>query len=908
MFTKYGEARPLAAGRSISLQSVQNSSGNLSSPPEVQERLAWFRARDLDFRWPRELTRAEEWRDLAGESDPGLFDAALYRWAQSLESKGRVDLAALLYDAVAAFSQKSEYGLRANRQVSSMKGNAGFGLRAENFFRQFSSQALDLTTLAGFVMGGLAYRMGRTWALSRLSYASESLLPSLWRRTLASSIGFAVEVPAFVFGGRGASAALGKPSVDHEGLGRQLVSTALFLGPLKLISAGAPPLASRMGPDQVVATQMLSGISTYLGFYVGHRLEQSLGLKPSQSPGSTAMDALISLLHARIASGLIEASSGRRWNAWNLAWEARESLASRAKFPDSFGGALAWSFPMYSEAATALAGPMGLPGRSSAETRSKLEGVSWMSGYREVGAPRRVVNFETGALAWGGEGALQWLMELRRYHEGPSGAGRRGDLELWWIPESPVDTVLLNDFGMSYSRDSGRLEQVNSASRTAIRAYWPALRKSEAFVHVADLSSGVGKILNKWMEREEAGLQGLINEQWLELQFEALCRKKLGFVEKVREGEKDFLIFEKGKRQLLPPNLVLFAETQDPRQRDTKVAPRYFQNQYWSRSPAEAAATFGEGLGEALPPGTVISHFLDPRALILPNWAGPRGMGQGTRFFFLQGLRYWMAEAAGAQLRDVTTVEPKARLDLLRDIAFPKSPAAKSGSEPLALPELPTATEAKPAEGVATTRYPVENYPQQVFGAETVPYPDIFPTTIAPERVQAIRTRPQDAPSAILETGPTKKILEVESEPTTPIPGPRSKEQPRIFPLPAPEQSAKTVGASVPVFQKDRIGLDPTLELTLEQNRQMQGEKPLPFDDTALMSSQQMAEARRSSASAETRGGLLLRSLGRPMLRAWNRAACLWGQLRLGFYGLIGRRPPEALLQKVRSYRELLKK
>lgn len=914
MFTISGDTRTSTVTRAPSHRSILHPSSSEAGEPAAQERREWLAVLHADPAWSRKFAQSREWLALGEERDPAFFDAALLQFARRLESEGRGDIAAALYGAVAEFAHASEYAPRARSRLEVLRGGSAFGDRAEILLRRFGEETLDPAVLAGFFAGGLAYRLGRAWGLGRLvaSPASSLLSHAFLRRSAAATIGFSFEVPAFVLAARGASALLGRPgALDGSGLGRELASAAAVLGPMKLVAAGGTALAGRAFGSSHAMRSAFVGASALGGIFLGHRFEQALGLKPGQAAALTLLDSLVLLLQARVGGGLLEATVLGRLRPWELGWERRLSL------PQSPTPPVPGPRPLEFAEARAYAGP-GVPSPSAAKVDpapAKGFGVSLMSSTRDGGFTPRLVAFERGALAWGGSGALQWLLELRRHYESKAGPGKSEALELWWIPESPVDTVLLNDFGMRYRREQGLLERVNVASRPAVRAFWPVLRKGEAFVHTADLSSDIGRVLNKWTEREDPGLRALLNAQWLGLQFDNLCRNKPGFVERVREGGKEFLIFEKGRRQLLPPNLSLFASPTDPRSLETRAAVSHFQNQYWERTPAEAALIFGERLGEDLPRGTVITQYLDPRALMLPNWAGPRGLGAGTRFFFIQGLRSWVAEVSGSQLRDVTAEESPARLALLREWTNPKPEAKPAESEATPAPERSASARVEPAgeatgEAPGTRRYPTENYPEAVFGASTVPYPELYPKPIEPEVSLPMTTRHRAATPQPVGTGPTDKLPEADAAPTAPFAEPRRAATPRVFPLPAPEPSAKAARSSVPVFEKDPIGKDPTLELTPELSQQMLGKKPLPFDDTVEMSPVQIAEARRGAIGKGWTSGprRLLSDLKRDLAQVWRRRAWVWAELRVRVYSFLGRTPPPALLEQVRSYRESFRK
>jgi len=809
-----------------------HSSYSTQSNPAVEERLRLLQ----DLRGNEGLSSHPAWQaelqSLSVETDPLCFDRGLLALAARMTEGGRTDLAVRVWEGMKSLNKPSEALSLASRDLATALGTGTFGSHFETLLKKFCSETLDPATLAGFALGGLAYRYGKMFAGARLfsKFSGSGTLPAWGLRGLASFFGFAMEVPAFVMGDRAATKLLGREGFGASAsLPRELASVALLLGPMKVFAGSSGWLASRWGLTSGFSSEALQQSAALLGIFAGHGLERAAGLKSTPSGGSEWLEALATLLQARTAGGLIDAYSGTRGSLreaeWQLRWQnAGPRNSGQGKFLGG-NGQFAWAgvFPPTSVDGSAPKGEVLL---------SQMQGAG-------AGGGRKVIGFDRGALAWGGESALNWLLELRKNFEETKEGVPASEFQLWWIPESPIDTVLLNDYGVAFRREARRFDRVNLPARISIRALQPLPVPGEVFVHSVDLSEGLGKVLKRWTERDHDGLRDLINAEWLDLQFLTYCRGKSGFLEKIRENGKDYLLFEEGKRHILPPNLTIYPQAEDLQWKRAKAAISHFANQYWSSTPTEAAQVFGTELGARLPPGAVINYFLHPQVLMLPTWGVAQGMGESAQFFFSQGSRSWMARIAGGILQDVTAQVPAERLAFLRQLSVlrPAVPKEEAGEA--------TQSQPVPASGqeFPTERYPSENYPEAVFVDQTMPYTSLYPQTTA------VSSEAADMEAKRLALGPTQPLVIADSA--------AARQDPRL-----PYEDTAQMGPEEMAKVRDFAQKSPRYRL----RRAWEG----------------------------------LRSQVR---QVWFNAQFLWNGIKLGFYEWTGRQAPPQLILKIRELR-----
>ncbi|MFO1463056.1 MAG: hypothetical protein U1F66_04715 [bacterium] len=300
---------------------------HLPSRPPAVPREAYPSLPDTALRQLPEPLRGELLA-LPAERDPELYAEALYHFAQRQERVGRLPLAVELYQVLLA-GPASAYRNRAQLALDAILGRGAFGARAEFLMRNFAEQASDPSALLAMGVAGAVFRMTRLAALARLT---GSVRPGLMTQflgagRLASLAGFAVEAPTFTLVHRFGDAALGR-SQDRSGedLARELASSYLTLGGLRLAGAGAVLLAEGQA---VPLRHLLHQGGMLTGILLGHRLEEWAGLRPRQAGATTLVDSLALLLQFHVAGRLSRAAFGHDFAAWEAGLDRQAELMTR---------------------------------------------------------------------------------------------------------------------------------------------------------------------------------------------------------------------------------------------------------------------------------------------------------------------------------------------------------------------------------------------------------------------------------------------------------------------------------------------------------------------------------------------------------------------------------------------------
>jgi hypothetical protein len=171
------------------------------------------------------------------------------------------------------------------------------------------------------------------------------------------------------------------------------------------------------------------------------------------------------------------------------------------------------------------------------------------------------IPFEQGALAIGGRDALNWLLMIREAVEKKEAPEGFADAPyLWWVPETPEQTYLLNEFGLVFREDQKDFEPINPEGKIKIRAFMPLLKLGEVFIIPEDFGESLKKILDKWSKRETIKLMGKSETEWLGKNSKA-CGEKVGVI-RIDEGPSNrFLIFKNKRRQPILPISVFSPST-----------------------------------------------------------------------------------------------------------------------------------------------------------------------------------------------------------------------------------------------------------------------------------------------------------------------------------------------------------
>lgn len=273
----------------------------------------------------------QELHSLERETDPELFANGLLGLAGRFESHGAEAAALELFQ----FLQEdpavpADCRQRAQQSRAALTGQgAGIGARTEVLLRRFAGEVSNPSALFAMGAAGIVFRAVRLGTLARLSGSPASH----WARGpiasfLGSGAGFFAEAPAFTLAHRAADAALGRPmDWNREALGRELASSFITLGAMRLIGSTPSFIRRGLGAGRAPATTSSFGASTsalpgehlaslYAGILLGHGLEMRLGLRPSQNFDELLLDSAAMLVQFQIGGALSRRAFGERWSRW----------------------------------------------------------------------------------------------------------------------------------------------------------------------------------------------------------------------------------------------------------------------------------------------------------------------------------------------------------------------------------------------------------------------------------------------------------------------------------------------------------------------------------------------------------------------------------------------------------------
>jgi len=272
-----------------------------------------------------------EARALSAETDPALLSEGMLSLAGRLgnsESALEQAVSLQLYETLG--SREGPQASVARARAAALTGTGAFGARAERLLRGFAQQASDPALLLGMGLASTVFSLTRAATLSRLLLASGSgwMTRGLGARVLASAAGFALEAPTFVLGTRLGATAFGRPQDwSGQGLARELASSYLTLGAMRLSHAGAGAL---LRPGNTLPWQgMLRQTATLGGLWLSRGLEQAVGLRSPRDPAMTLTDSLALLLQFHVAGRISAEFLGQPYARLDAALDAH-SRAGRA--------------------------------------------------------------------------------------------------------------------------------------------------------------------------------------------------------------------------------------------------------------------------------------------------------------------------------------------------------------------------------------------------------------------------------------------------------------------------------------------------------------------------------------------------------------------------------------------------
>ncbi|MCC6274160.1 MAG: hypothetical protein IT572_11920, partial [Deltaproteobacteria bacterium] len=341
----------------------------------------------------------EEMLSLAAERDARVLGEGLISLGIRLENAERLDAAAGVFAVVAGALREGPLQGRARARLDAILGRGAVLPRMEFLGRRLAAQASDPAMIAGMAGAGLAFRMTRLAALSRLSAGSGFLSRPWVARGLANVAGFGVESVAFTGSVRAANAALGRTQDwSARALWQEYAAGTLTLGALKLTGALARLGVSRIGPHPSILGRFtqaaLPQAALFGGILLSHDLEARLGLRPHVDGATSITDALGTLLQFHVGGRLAREVSGPRLQRLEQELERRATVLEAA---GAWAPRVAFQRPLRDyvpERLVSWARRLGRLGRGAAYAPLwTVMGVGFGGGFG--GPPRRIVETRT---------------------------------------------------------------------------------------------------------------------------------------------------------------------------------------------------------------------------------------------------------------------------------------------------------------------------------------------------------------------------------------------------------------------------------------------------------------------------------------------------------------------------------
>ncbi|MCC6273575.1 MAG: hypothetical protein IT572_08925 [Deltaproteobacteria bacterium] len=253
---------------------------------------------------------AREFSDIWRENRPSFRAEALLALAGRLEREGRIEAAAELYHAVLEMPEVDAFSRRARERFDALQGQGPLNRRLENLGRRFVAQATDPRMIAAFGVASWVAGMTRLGAGAWLASRGAGLLTRGPGARLTGGIaGFLAEVPAFVGARRILSRFSRTEEAQEPGLGEELASAALFLGVLQLSGFAGSALGRRPGNTPLSRGAWQAGTSLG-GVYLGHRLEEVVGLRPARDEASRWVDTADTWLQMQVGGRMMHGVGG----------------------------------------------------------------------------------------------------------------------------------------------------------------------------------------------------------------------------------------------------------------------------------------------------------------------------------------------------------------------------------------------------------------------------------------------------------------------------------------------------------------------------------------------------------------------------------------------------------------------
>ncbi len=338
---------PLGSGftrtHSFAIRSASDRPSQGFSPPAVLNVIR------QNYPAPIPALISQEFDSISQEPNPEMFFQSLIGLGRRLSAQGHSDLASVVFSTIteslahdfpARPAQHAMLSRTAQREMDAILGRGDAGMRVEFLARGLAREASNPVALASMGFAGLVFNTVRMGALSRILASASTGLCSrgVGARALAATVGFAAEVPAFVFSGRGLNAALGvQQDWSAQAIGHELAGAALVLSALKLSGAGSQGILRRMQNPHVVhpsalqsfAHRALPQFAMLGGIMAGHKAEEFFGLRPHFDNATTLVDSLSTLIVFNAAGRMLEGAMGPRYARFQRELHLRSEIMTQ---------------------------------------------------------------------------------------------------------------------------------------------------------------------------------------------------------------------------------------------------------------------------------------------------------------------------------------------------------------------------------------------------------------------------------------------------------------------------------------------------------------------------------------------------------------------------------------------------
>lgn len=280
----------------------------------------------LEQDWGPQL---EEMFSLAQEKDPVVFFKGLLLLGMRLENGEKIGAALSVYQLFSQQNFASKWRIpedlrrKAQARANAILGVGSFAPRFEFLADRFLQEATAPEALFGMTAAGLAFKIIRLAALSRLlpTASKASWTEALISRLFANGAGLFAESLTLPLATKSAGALLGKTQDwSQANLERESASAALVLGMMRLTGFASESAASRWLNDsgrwENFTRAVLPQGAMLNGILLGNLLEEKAGLKKPQDGATTLLDSLSTLLQFNVAGQLNHRITGPSWQAW----------------------------------------------------------------------------------------------------------------------------------------------------------------------------------------------------------------------------------------------------------------------------------------------------------------------------------------------------------------------------------------------------------------------------------------------------------------------------------------------------------------------------------------------------------------------------------------------------------------